>query len=378
MAGPDDLSLAVMTHPARGDRAARLVEALRPLDVTVVPDPRPGDPPGTLRTSREAWRAAADGAAYHLVLQDDAVPCRDFGTHLADLLSQDPTGPVALHALWNTRNGAAIRWGAARGARLITAVPEFVPCVGLLMPRKAAEGYVAFTERWPDPATPDDVVMRRYFEAERLRLLLTVPSLVEHGQSRSLMGNDHGVYQAACFATPPSTGWFRRSDLLIDDFRLLPVVRQGRLWLCSPASPDAHVPWLTEPWEAASHQLVRGDELREEFDAFLDRTDRSTVDTWHRLVGTDVPRTAWTAARLLRGSRHTGVTDLEPPTSHLVLKALRTVLTGGFLRIPGPSPIQRAVLGNLERLLPLVIDGYGPPGPPAGSERRYRTSGSGP
>ncbi|MFI1890177.1 hypothetical protein [Streptomyces jumonjinensis] len=360
MADPDDLSIAVMTHPARRERADRLVETLRPLGVTIVPDPQPDGQPGTLRTSREAWRAAADGAAYHLVLQDDAVPCRDFGTHLADLLSQNPASPVALHALWNTRNGAAVRWGAARGARLITAVPEFVPCVGLLMPRSAAEGYVAFAEGWPDPATPDDVVMRHYFAAERLRLLLTVPSLVEHHQSPSLVGNDHGVYQAACFGTPPSAGWFLRSNLLIDDCRLLPVVRQGQLWLCSPASPDGHAPWLTEPWGEGAHRLASGgDGLRKGFDAFLGGSARSSVDTWCRLVGTDVLRTAWTAARLLRRDHYPGVIDLAPPAPDLVLRALRTILMGGFLRIPGPSQVQTVVLRNLECLLPVVADGYG-------------------
>ncbi|MFF8959599.1 hypothetical protein [Streptomyces sp. NPDC014894] len=358
----DDLSISVMTHPLRRHLARDVVAALHPLAMEVAVDPDPWNTPRTLRTSIEAWRRADPDRAYHLVLQDDVVLSPDFTAHLADIVSTAPDVPVALGAVWISRNGCAVRWAAAQGARFVEAIPEFLPCLGLLMPTRLARRYVEFASSWPDPDTPDDVVMQEFVAREAVRPLLTVPSIVDQRPVHSLIGNDYGIIRAACFGSPPP-GWFAEDKATITGYTALPVLRQGRLSLYTDPGGRYGGPWDKAPFERSAHRLGWDvDRLAERYDAFLAAAPRELSDRWFRLVGPRVLWTAWLTAHAMRHFPAPGhVPDLPDPDPMFVDTALRTILTGGFLELSRPTPVQRTLMDEIDTLLPIAVAGYRAP-----------------
>jgi hypothetical protein len=300
MAKLSDLSTAVMTHPLRRRLASEVVESIRSLDPVVAVDPRPWDKPRTLRTSIKAWQTVRPAAAYHLVIQDDALLSARFTEHLADILSLDPDRPVALFAVYYSRNGWAVRWASAWGARFVAGVPEYVPCLALLLPADAAREYVRFAQAWSDPDTPDDYVMKAYLAEAGLEPLLTVPSIVEHRAGRSLIGNDFRN-SAACFGDPPN-GWFRTGGPVLDGYGALPILKNGELLLCfHDGEGGTRNDWEIVPFEAEAHRYgIDLDALSERYNDFLNGVSSETVDRWFAMAHPRMLWTAWLSAYLLR------------------------------------------------------------------------------
>lgn len=196
------ISAAVMAHPRRLEEAGRLADALRPWRAEIAVDPDPDGPPTTLRTARAAWSRIGTGATHHLVLQDDVEPCRDFVRRVEAAAAEHPDAPLAFYANWNSWNGAATRAAALQGASWVPAVPgEWVPTLALLLPRNDVAALLSAVPAEDARPEPDDVVVARELAARGRRVLISVPHLVEHVGSTSIMGNDRfGPRHSACFA----------------------------------------------------------------------------------------------------------------------------------------------------------------------------------
>lgn len=84
------LSAAVMAHPAREREVEELVSQLdRNVPVVWASNPRPSaEPEARWLTGRVAWEQYDPAADWHLVLQDDAQPCRDMLAGLERALDQ--------------------------------------------------------------------------------------------------------------------------------------------------------------------------------------------------------------------------------------------------------------------------------------------------
>ncbi|MER8041667.1 NAD-dependent epimerase/dehydratase family protein [Streptomyces sp. NPDC094032] len=165
----------------------------------VVMDPDPTGTPSVLRTALAAWDAIEDGATHQLVVQDDMMLSETFFERVRLAVDAMPDAALALFALWDSRNGAAVRFGALAGARWVGAVNEYFPCVAIVLPRAVAEGFVGYG-RARLGGWPDDILMHRYLKENRVPRYVSVPSLAEHEDRGSLSGNAfRGPRRSVCF-----------------------------------------------------------------------------------------------------------------------------------------------------------------------------------
>ncbi|WP_438484016.1 hypothetical protein [Streptomyces sp. S186] len=218
------LSGAVMTHPRRRAAAERLARAAPPGALRVVMDPDPAGRPSVLRTALCAWEAIEDGATHQLVVQDDMILSDTFFARARTAIAEMPDAALALFALWDSRNGAAVRFGAMTGARWVGAVNEYFPCVAIILPREVAAGFAAFGRRHLD-SWPDDILMNRYLRAHGIPAYVSVPSLAEHEDHGSISGNAfRGPRRSVCFLPQDVP---RSEGTRLTGLRVLPFFKQG-------------------------------------------------------------------------------------------------------------------------------------------------------
>lgn len=193
------LSGSVLTHPARGDAASRVVSQAPPDALSVVTDPDPAGPPTVIRTALAAWESIPSLATHHLIVQDDMLLAGRLFERARMAIEAMPQAALALFSLWDSRNGAAVRLGALSGARWVGAVNEYTPCAALILPRAVAAGYVDYVRRHPR-TWPEDILMYRYLRSVNVPCLVSVPNLAEHEDGPSIAGNSfRGPRRSACF-----------------------------------------------------------------------------------------------------------------------------------------------------------------------------------
>ncbi len=177
------ISAAIMAHPARGDAVAELSAIL---DAPIIWDDE-GPPSGSgdrvWRTARRVWQAGIEGGAdYHVLIQDDAIPCDDFLPALATAL--DHVSHLALVSPYLGRGSRIpLRWGQmARRADDIGA--SWVRSLKLMWGVCLAAPVSVLPEmiEWCDrkAGMPDDMRVGRWFERAGLEVWYTWPSLVDH------------------------------------------------------------------------------------------------------------------------------------------------------------------------------------------------------
>lgn len=175
------LSVAVMAHPKR----ARYVEHLLPrLDVE--------DPPvvwdrfnDRWDTGRRALMSYEPDATHHLVVQDDAVPCRDLVQGCARLLEHvPPEAPVGLYVgyartqPWRFSMVPLINLaGRRRAAFLIFEGPWWGQ--SLIVPTADVPDIVSFGDRHPEIENYDHKIAN-WYARQNIECWYTMPSLVSH------------------------------------------------------------------------------------------------------------------------------------------------------------------------------------------------------
>lgn len=178
------VSVAVMAHP---DRAGFVDELCGRLDrdPTVVWD-EIGD---VWHTGRRAMLAYDPDADYHLVIQDDAVVCRDLVAGVEKALEYVERRRTLNLYMGESKRPALNELFAradAEGASFIVTRP--VPHgVAVAFPTVMIDWYVAKTD-----LIPDDTYDRRLQLAVNKPSWTAWPSLVDHRQEPSLMGHRDG------------------------------------------------------------------------------------------------------------------------------------------------------------------------------------------
>ena len=348
-----------MTHPARRNAAEALRDVHPELGLTVVEDPEPDGPATALRTAVHAWRAVKDDATHHLVLQDDVLLCADFTSALGLAVRGRPDDALSLFTEWGSRTSHAARLAALSSEVWAEVVDEYVPTLALVLPADLARGFARFAAGRETGSDPDDVVMCEFLRTCGVRMLVSVPNLVQHADLPSVAGNgEMGVRSSVCFADDipavPVTDWVsgRVASPLM-------VVPHFSWWVgrseCCLRDPDSRTGWRKTPavaWLAAAG------------------LDRAAVDERFIRTTTDMPgyqelqtrvsgillRQLWTTAFMLgvcaRGADTTDHGAFEEALRRPVPSQALSTLAGGALR----RFVPQTQLPEISLLLRPVVD----------------------
>lgn len=181
------LSASIMAHPDRAPMVDQLRQALGlSHGVTPVAWDDEGPPSGNAdriwRTARKGWELADPAADWHLLIQDDALPCADLLAGLEQALDYVPLDAVVSPYLG--KGGAAPhRWhrmaaeadhrdaSFVRSAKLMWGVAIVLPVA--LIPEMIERADVM-------AGVPDDMRVAGWCDRRRGEVWYTWPSLVDH------------------------------------------------------------------------------------------------------------------------------------------------------------------------------------------------------
>jgi hypothetical protein len=178
------LSASIMAHPDRAAEVDALLAALdRPVPVAWDDEGKPsGSGDRVWRTARRGWELADPTADWHVLIQDDALPCADMLAGLERALAFVPQHAVVSPYLGTGRN-VPIRWEAmARAAD--TAGSHWVRShklmwgVCIALPVVAIGEMIAHADR--KTGVPDDMRVAGWAEKSRREVWYPWPSLVDH------------------------------------------------------------------------------------------------------------------------------------------------------------------------------------------------------
>lgn len=176
------LSAAVMHVPSDEWRAENVQRLKRDIPgLYVMPDFGRGN---LWRTAALAWMSYDAAATHHLVIQDDAVPCRNFWAGLHHAVEAQPSGLLNLFSM-RAQIETRARKAGSHWCRI-----DLVLGVAVVMPTPVIRRFVAWCHRNVRYEYPhDDVRLRAWCQHTRYPVYATVPCLVQHGRpAHSLAG----------------------------------------------------------------------------------------------------------------------------------------------------------------------------------------------
>jgi hypothetical protein len=189
----------IQTVTARAHLLPRLTDAVAPLDYLVITDDGGG--------KADPWRgyllclqaAAASDTDHVVVIQDDAIACFDFACHLRCAIEEEPESALVLFLAAQPRLTAHAAMAARRGQEMFVRLhpqERFMPAVAVAYPREITEQILAWSERATGrKSRSDDHMLGRWARETNARVLVTVPSLVQHPDDvPSVIGNGNGSH----------------------------------------------------------------------------------------------------------------------------------------------------------------------------------------
>lgn len=184
------LSASIMAHPDRGEEVTKLVAALdRPVTVYWDSEGKPsGNGDRVWRTARGGWSVADPDADWHVLIQDDALPCPDFLAGLERALAFVPQDAVVSPYLGTGRN-VPIRWEAMANAAERAGAPwvrstKLMWGVAIVLPVARIGEMIDYADR--RAGVPDDMRVAGWAEKTKREVWYTWPSLVDHATVPSL------------------------------------------------------------------------------------------------------------------------------------------------------------------------------------------------
>lgn len=178
-----NVSVAVQAHPARTEMAEALAAQIPGCEVVYDPCP-PNMRPSAWRTYRLALERTPADCTHRLVIQDDALLCRDFSEVVPRVAEAQPDALVCLFVAGHPTNCANAVFAACDQDHPFCDLPvaSWIPAVATMWPVELIAPALAFVDEqnWPVGFTADDEIIGRAARALGARVVATVPSLVEH------------------------------------------------------------------------------------------------------------------------------------------------------------------------------------------------------
>lgn len=181
------VSYAIQAHPSRSAMVADLQSRLGPVPVAWAAEPyaTPYDRGPVWRTFRSALQLHTD-APFHCVIQDDALPCRDFTERLETLVT---AGEFLYMLFWRPKRSYFTETSQAkRGLRhgYFIKVSGSMLGVGMAYPTDRIDDLIAFGDTL-EPHLSDDERVKVWADDRGIRTYVPIPSLVDHRGDQSLV-----------------------------------------------------------------------------------------------------------------------------------------------------------------------------------------------
>jgi hypothetical protein len=187
-----EISASIMAHPDRLDSVKTLLDVLGE-DVPVSWDdegPASGNADRVWRNARAAWLMHDPDADWHVLIQDDAVPCIDFLLGMHQALKRIPTeAPVVMSPYFGTGRLVSNRWDrlAERADQSSTSwirTTKVMWGVCLAIPVRHIPAMIAFADR--RQGIPDDMRVAGWAARNNADVWYPWPSLIDHATVPSL------------------------------------------------------------------------------------------------------------------------------------------------------------------------------------------------
>lgn len=193
------LSASIMAHPVRKEYAEELQRTLdRPIEIIYDTNPAPSrNPMQRWATGRRAWEAHDPEADWHMVIQDDALACKDLIAGLEKALKVlGPEGLVSAYTGTGRPDQLHVRRALmhanAKGHSWIS-TRSLCWGVAIIVPVHTIHDMLAWcSEPGRMHMTYDMRIGRYYRDVLKWRSWYTVPSLVDHRDIPSLVGHGDG------------------------------------------------------------------------------------------------------------------------------------------------------------------------------------------
>lgn len=185
------VSFSIMAHPDRAEHVHRILAAMGDVEVPIASDnegPPSGNADRVWRNARAAWLLHEPDADWHVLLQDDAVLCRDFAAGMSEAL-RHVQGPAVVSPYLGNGRTVPTRWATladaadARGAAWIR-TSKLMWGVSIAIPTLLISDMIKHADT--RAGVPDDMRVAGWAEKNGIDVWYTWPSLVDHRQVPSL------------------------------------------------------------------------------------------------------------------------------------------------------------------------------------------------
>lgn len=194
------ISVSIMAAPERLN-FVHYLHAMLGNDVPVAMD---HNHEGEWINCRRAWQMFNSAFDWHVVIQDDAIICKDFYSRLKVVIAQ------AREVLQQDDFAVSFYYGDRMSARQVSAAalekgywinkyPKWG--VALCLPTKFINEMIEYCDKLSGPyyGTKDDARMAKFIGFKKLPVYFPMPSLVNHRHGKSLVGDPGEKRQAYKF-----------------------------------------------------------------------------------------------------------------------------------------------------------------------------------